>query len=427
MKRKVIAVASVVALSATALAGCSPAASNGGQITLDYWTHVNEPSQKVEERLIAAYEAANPNVKINYLPVEFGTLPAKLNSAIAGGGGPDLFNYFQSYAPGLVSKGYLAPVDFTAFGVGDEVKFAARYSEAVVEGFKSDGKIVGVPHEISTYQFWINSDHFKAAGLDPVADFPTTWADVSKAGAKIQSAAGGPAEGLAIGLNNPVQDVLILDAMARQAGQGLFSDDGLASYVDSPTAIQALQTLGNFVHVDKITDPALGPTASTNAEDLFGAGTAGMVNQGGSWFQPILKSTYPDIAYTVGQYPNFGINEIGADLYGFGLYVPATSDHQEAAWKFAGYLSDNAGAYFEEAGVWLGDLDTLTGNATADVPNWDVFSEGFSRGHFLPPLVNYNEIVQSLENAIQQTVVNGMPASESLSQANKEIEPLLAD
>jgi len=427
MKRKAVALTSVLAVSVLATAGCAPTSSSEEGITLNYWTHVNEPSQIVEQELIDAYEAEHPGVTINYLPVDFGSLPAKLNSAIAGGGGPDLFNYFQSYAPGLASKGYLAPVDFAAFGVADQAEFDARYTEAIAAGYSdAAGTAIGIPHEVSTYQFWINNDQFAAAGLDPVADYPTTWEQVATVAAALQSAPGGPEEGIALSLNNPVRDTLILDAMARQAGQGLFSEDGLTAYVDSPEAITALQTLGDFANVQKVNNPSLGPTASTNAEDLFGAGTAGMVNVGGAWFEPTLASTYPDISYTVGQYPTFGLDEIGADLYGFGLYVPVTSAHQAEAWAFARYLADNADAYFDGAGVWLGDNETLSGDATASVANWDVFAEGFSRGHFLPPLVNYNEISQALENAIQRTVVNGVPAAESLAQAQAEIEPLLA-
>lgn len=428
MKPKVLALSSILAVAVIAVTGCTPASSSSDeQITLNYWTHVNEPSQIVEQELIDAYEADNPNVTINYLPVDFGSLPAKLNSAIAGGGGPDIFNYFQSYAPGLADKGYLALVDFAAFGVADQAEFNSRYTDAIGAGYAdADGNSIGIPHEVSTYQFWINNDHFAAAGLDPVADYPTTWADVATVAAALQSAEGGPQEGIALSLNNPVRDTLILDAMARQAGKGLFSEDGLTAYVDSPEAIRALQTLGDFANVQKVNDPSLGPTASTNAEDLFGAGIAGMVNVGGAWFAPTLASTYPDISYTVGQYPTFGINEIGANLYGFGLYVPVTSQLQPEAWKFARYLADNGSAYFEGAGVWLGDNQSLTGDATANVENWDVYAEGFNRGYFLPPLVNYNEISQALENAIQRTVLNGMSAEESLAQAQAEIEPLLA-
>lgn len=417
------AAASVTAL--LVLSGCAQSGGDaGGSVTITYWTHVNAPTQAVEEQLIAQYEEQNPHVTVEYLPVEFGTLPTKLNSAIAGEAGPDLVNYFQSYAAGLQAKGYLAPVDFDAIGV-EESEFVSRYPEPVAAGFSADDELIGIPHEISTYQFWINNDYFTDAGLDPTADFPLTWDDVVAVGETVQSSDTGPQEALSLSLNSPVRDSLILDAMTRQAGGSLFSEDGRTSYVNSKEAVRALQTWGDFANVHGINDPSLGPTASTNAEDLFGDGTAAMVNTGGSWFVPTLGQTYPDVSYTVGQYPTFGKNEVGANLYGYGLYVPSTSDNQGEAWKFAAFLADNSETYFTEAGVWLGDEAILESDVTSSVPDWDVFAEGFQRGNFLPPLVNYNEVSQALEDAIQRVVVNGLSAQESLDTAHAEIEPLL--
>src|SRR5581483_6065488 len=101
--------------------------SAASQVTVTYWTHVNAPAQKVEKKLIAQFEAQNPTIKINYVVVDFNSLPTKLTTALAGGSGPDIFNYFRSFAPALVQHGFIAPVDFKAFGVANRAAFDARY------------------------------------------------------------------------------------------------------------------------------------------------------------------------------------------------------------------------------------------------------------------------------------------------------------
>jgi len=439
MQRMRLVAAGVLA-TAMALTGCSsgsssPSASGSGssgssaeKITLNYWTHVNPPSQTVEKELIQQYESQNPNVTINYLPVDFGSLPAKLNTAIAGGGGPDIFNYFQSYAADLVNKKFLAPVDFSAFGAADASAFGALYPKAIVDGYTYGGTVFGVPHETSTYQFWINKASFAKAGFDPSKDFPKTWDDVNKVGVKLMSS-GASKEGIALTLNSSVRDTLVLDSMARQAGGSLFSDDGKTAQLNSPSAIKALGTWGDMVHKTKISDPALGPTASTNAEDLFAAGTAGMTNVGGSWFVAGLKTSHPDVYknYAVGQQPIYpGGPQIGGDLYGFGLFVPATSKYQAEAWKFAGFLATQGKAYFEGAGIWLGDNASLAAPFATSFENWDVFSEGFKRGFFLPPVVKYNELSKVIERAIQRVVLENQSPSDSLNQAQTEAEPLMS-
>src|SRR5579883_530970 len=109
-----------------------PAAS---KITITYWMHVNPPAQKLEKTLVARYEALHPNIAVNYLPVDFNSLPTKLTTALAGGGGPDLFNLFQSFVPELVQRQFLVPVAYKAFGVGDAKGFASRYLPSTVGGY----------------------------------------------------------------------------------------------------------------------------------------------------------------------------------------------------------------------------------------------------------------------------------------------------
>src|SRR5438128_1342154 len=89
----VIAIVGALALPATAARPAAP------KITITYWTHVNPPAQTLEKKLVARYMALHSGVTVDYLPIAFNTLPTKLTTAIAGGGGPDLFNLFQSFAP----------------------------------------------------------------------------------------------------------------------------------------------------------------------------------------------------------------------------------------------------------------------------------------------------------------------------------------
>lgn len=411
---------------ALAMSGCAATSTTpDGPITINYWTHTNPSTQPLEKSLIAEYEKANPNVTINYLSVDFGTLPTKLNTAIAGGGGPDLFNVFGSYSPGLVAKQYLAPVDTDAFGVDGVAGLKDMFSEAAIDGFTVDGEAYGIPHETSSFAFWVNKKQFDAAGLDPKADFPQTYDDLATVGKKVMAA--GATEGFVQSLYNPIREVLVLDTMAKQAGGGLFSADGKTAQLDSPEVVQALTTWSDFVHVSKINDPALGPTSSTLAENYFGDGTAATTNIGGSWLIPNLKKDYADVYanYTVGQYPTYGTNDVGGDLYGFALFVPVTSKVQAESWKFARFLSENGQKYFDEAGVWLGDAATLNSDATAASENWDVFVEASKRGTFLAPIVNYDELSQVVERAIQRVVLENQTPEESLKQAQSEAEPLM--
>ncbi len=400
------------------------------QTTVTYWTHVNAPAQKVERQLISQFEAKNPGIKINYVVVDFNSLPTKLTTALAGGAGPDIFNYFRSFAPALVQRGLIASVDFKAFGVANQKAFTDRYLPSVIGGYTFGNTVYGVPHEVSNFAFWVNGAQFKAAGLDPVKDFPKTWADVTRLGAKLTIRKNGKVvqEGLSLPLYNVIRDTLTLDSMARQAGGGLFSEDGKKAMLNSPSAIKALQTWSDMVHVAKINDPSLGPTAATDNTVLFGNGTASMINVGGSWLTSILQQTYPKVyaSYNVGPEPRFNTKlKIGSDMYGFGLFVTKASQHQAAAWQFARFLADHGNAYFSGAGIWLGDKSPLSPALTQTLKKWSVFHDSFAEGSFLPPVTQYNQLANIVERAIERSVLNGQSPQASLNQAQQEAQPLM--
>jgi multiple sugar transport system substrate-binding protein len=424
----------VAAMAAIAVAGAgtltSTAASAAAKtVTISYWTHVNAPTNIFEKKLITQFQKANPTIKIKYLPVEWGVLPTKVKTSIAAGGGPDLFNFFGAYAPELMSKHYVAPVDLKAFGLKNGKKdLLAKYLPAVVNGYSVGSTVYGIPHEVSNHAFWINTDYFKAAGLDPVKDFPKTYDDVIRIAKQLQTLSNGPKEGLVLPQYNAIRETLTLQMMARQAGGSLFSEDAKKAQLNSAPVVKALQMWGDLVNIDKINQPSLGPVASNYPEDLFGAGTAGMNNTGGPWVVNILKDTYPKVnsTYTVGQQPTFtsGV-KAGGTLYGFGLFVPVTSKHKAEAWKFASFLSSKGQQYFDETGVWLGDNATLNSAKTKTVPHWSEFSKNYAAGKFFPAIVRYAELSDVIQRAIQRVVLEGQSASTSLAKAQTEAIPLM--
>lgn len=429
--RRSLAAVTLLSLAAATFVGADHThVAAASQTTVTYWTHVNAPAQKVERQLISQFEAQNPNIKINYVVVDFNSLPTKLTTALAGGAGPDIFNYFRSFAPALVQRDLIAPVDFKAFGVANQKAFTDRYLPSVIGGYTFGNTIYGMPHEVSNFAFWVNGTQFKAAGLDPVKDFPKTWADVQRLGPKLTIRKNGKIvqEGISLSLYNVVRDTLILDAMTRQAGGSLFSADGKKAFLNSTAAIKALSTWSDMVHVQKMNDPALGPTAATDNLDLFGNGTAAMTNVGGSWFTSILQQTYPKVynSYMVGPEPTFaGGPNVGADLYGFGLFVTKTAQQPAQAWKFARFLADNGDLYFTQGGIWLGGKATLASKVTTTLRHWNVFVSSFAQGNFLPPLTHYTELSNILERAIERSVLNGQSVKQSLDQAQQEAQPLM--
>src|SRR2546423_8247148 len=90
------------------------------KVTVKLWMHNHPPRIAIDKELIAKFEAANPDIKVDYtidIPVdEFNT---RLATGLASGAGPDLYNDWTGSIGQYYASGILAPVDPAAVGVAD--------------------------------------------------------------------------------------------------------------------------------------------------------------------------------------------------------------------------------------------------------------------------------------------------------------------
>ncbi len=138
----------------------APAAEE--QTTITYFTFSAAPDHlKDLDQMIAAFTAANPGIAVKVETAPFDQYFTKLQTLIAGGTPPDVFelNYenFVSYA----SKGVL--LDMTPLASTD-TGFAQRFYPRAYEAFSSDGKQFGLPQSFSNVVLFYNKDLFDAAG-----------------------------------------------------------------------------------------------------------------------------------------------------------------------------------------------------------------------------------------------------------------------
>ena len=103
-------------------------------------------------QMVAAFEAANPDIKVKVETAPFDDYFTKLQTLIAGGTAPDAFelNYenFVSYA----SKDVL--LDMTPLVEADQ-GFADRFYPLAYQAFSRDGKQYGLPESFSNVVLYL--------------------------------------------------------------------------------------------------------------------------------------------------------------------------------------------------------------------------------------------------------------------------------
>ncbi|QFY07626.1 extracellular solute-binding protein [Nonomuraea phyllanthi] len=163
-----------VVLAAAVLAGCGSDAGSGGKTEITFWdTNAGPARTPVWQHAIAEFEKANPTIKVNYVGVPIAQSAQKIDTAIAGGGVPDVADVSTSGLANLVAQKALEPVDER---IAKNPALNGKFNEALLTTVKNvvpDGKMYIYPTSTNAGAFWYRKDWFKDAGLEP----PKTWSE----------------------------------------------------------------------------------------------------------------------------------------------------------------------------------------------------------------------------------------------------------
>src|SRR5437868_1241235 len=132
-------------IAALMLGGAAPAAA---QTTIKVWLHDHPPRVAIDKAIVAEFEKANPDVKVQYDVIPVGDYGQKLLTAFASGSGPDVFMNSILLVSQYHASKILAPVDFEALGYADEKALTSQYLTGF-DGIRFGGKIYGIPTEVS--------------------------------------------------------------------------------------------------------------------------------------------------------------------------------------------------------------------------------------------------------------------------------------
>lgn len=161
---------SLIAVAILALTGCG---SDNGTVGTDEpvtlsvmgWSFGTEDAAdtNISRQVVAAYEEANPNVTIEIIaPPEGEDYNEYLNSLVASGDVPDVFMYSSHATP--VTQGW-------AMDVSDIVKGNETYKNivpALTEGGEVNGKVYGIPTNMSSTGIYQNLDILEEKNITPL-------------------------------------------------------------------------------------------------------------------------------------------------------------------------------------------------------------------------------------------------------------------
>ena len=239
-----------------ALAGCgAPAAESGGtkndqgQTVIRFAWWGNDTRNKLTNEVIAKFEAANPDIKVQGEPGEWSGYWDKLATQVAANDAPDVIQMDEKYISEYGKRGAL--LDLEKASVTTD-----KFMDGTVDTGRVDGKLFALNAGINAPVVVANPKVLEAAKVEVPDDKTWTWATLHETAKKISEAS--PAG--TYGTQNMSYVEPALRAYLRQSGKDQFTKEGMGF---EPKDLEGFFQWGLDVQNDKSA-----PSASETSEDM---------------------------------------------------------------------------------------------------------------------------------------------------------------
>ena len=177
MKKRVVALALAVSM-VLSIAACGKKSDNSTTVsqvdqtadkgTIEFWScwSVGEETERESLKLVKKFEEKT-GYKVNVTTYTYDMLHDKVLAAAAGGNTPDLIWGLPEYIGEFYNMGILEDLTYAYEGWDD----AAAFSDAVIDAMKIDGKIIGIPYEMTVRAYLSHKSMMTDKGIE----IPKTW------------------------------------------------------------------------------------------------------------------------------------------------------------------------------------------------------------------------------------------------------------
>ncbi len=395
------------------LIGISMLSCGGGsrQVTLKWWQFWTDPDIKpVIEKMVADYEAANLNIKIEMTDLTWANGHEKIVIAFSSGAAPDIVELGSDWIAEFIYSNQLAPM--TDMVSKDTSEFLGwdpgLYNE----------NIYAFPWILGTRVLFVNRDLLTKAGFEEKF-IPVNWDDLKRACFAIDSLSD---EIYGFGSNAAEKHRLykkVLPFFWSLDGR-IISQNGKYAVFSSDKAYKALEYYKTLHDSCSIVD------TQRRLEDAFLEGKIGVIISG-DWLLKRIKNEKHNINFftTLIPGPKFPGKSFAGGEY---LAVSESSAYKQEAIKFIQYLT----AEQNQITFCKANYSANPSNKAASQneffksdANLQTFVGQLGLSKMPSPAPKWVYIEDIIETAIEDILFNNAPIAETIYSANSKIQELI--
>lgn len=356
------------------LAGCTTGTSSGGgPVTLRFQSLAwQEESVAANKELVKEWNAAHPDVKVEYVQGSWDSVHDQLLTSFEGGEAPDVIHDASDDLADFAYGGYLADLrDLLPERLRSDIPQRSWDTTTF------DGGVYGVPFLQEPRVLIANADWLRKSGVRiPTPEHPWSWAEFQQI---TDGLSGDGRYGVAWPLKEPVSATLNL---SLSAGGQLFHRGA-----DGKVAIRfgkADETVPRTIHDQANTDHSASPTTlgSGGSDTLpgFFGGRYAMVPLGFSYRQQIAQQAPKGFRWQVLPAPA-GADGLAQGVSPQTLSVAEDSPHKKEAAAFVDFLLQPKNMVRLALGDWM----LPTGAKALADPALHTAKDGWATGTALAP------------------------------------------
>ncbi|NGN67021.1 sugar ABC transporter substrate-binding protein [Streptomyces sp. A7024] len=426
-----VSLTAVLALTVAACGDDGSSASGGGEEgsgkgEITFWDNNGGVRTDVWRVIINDFQKENPGIKVKYVGIPAESVQSKYDTAIQGGGLPDVGGVGGAMLAGIAAQGALEPLDKRISGSSLDGKLNPVMSKSV----KSSGggeHMYTVPTSANNGTLWYRTDLFKKAGLDA----PTTWPKFYDAAGKLTDKGDNKFGYTIRGGEGSIAQAL--DAMYGQSGITSFWNGDKAT-VNDPKNVAALE---KYVGLYKKTTPS----ADVNNDfkkmvAQWDSGQIGMLSHNLGSYQDHVKALGGPEKFRGIPNPTLADGtrvQVSNPIDGLGLFK--ASKKKKAAWKFIEFAASHKAnsRWNESAGAIPANVDAAKDGWIKKSESTDLAAQALSDGkikivelpYYLP---DWNTISKAdNEPNFQKVLLGKMTAKDFLDTLAEQLNEAQAE
>jgi multiple sugar transport system substrate-binding protein len=305
--------AALVTVVCLVLAGCGGSGAGSGKTKITFWDDNGGPRTPVWQHIIDEFKKANPDIDVEYVGIPIAQVQQKYDTAIAGGGLPDV---------GGVSTAMLANL------------VAQKQVVGTVRETVPDKKLYFMPMSTNMGMYWYRTDWFTDAGLKAPQTWDEFFSDVQKLTDTGKNRYGFTIRG---GSGSIAQ---MLEFIYGQSGVTEIFDGSGKATVNDPKNVAALEKLASLYK--KYTPQADLTNDFPKMVAQFDGGTIAVMQHNLGSYNDHVKALGKTkvAAFAVPKSDNGTRTVVSNPVSGIGVF--GTGKHKDAALRFAQFAAGKA-------------------------------------------------------------------------------------